>query len=743
MIERVLERTTRFVVSHPGVVVATTSLIVIFFLISSSYLKYSYAEWEDSFQPGDVYWNKYVLYYRDFGLVPEYSYIFVKSENVVTWNVYNYMLELGKKIEGIDGVVSVTSPASIIAGIYGSLPTDEVKLKELTERYAYFLVPKDTFALMSIQIEPSQDVMEISHEIQSIISFFPKPPEVTVETTGGPVLLYQIEESVKKDVSRTSSASTILMLLILFVTFSGAVRKKITAFIPMLISMMSVIVVLGVMPKLGLSMSENYSSVVPILIGLAIDYGAQIQNRFEEERIDGKNKDESAVLAVTKTGIALFMAMLTTVLGFLSMGAPRIPALFWFGMLMTIGLLAAYLLSILFLPPFLKLIDREKEAGRRREWKPGILEMLLSAVAKVTSSNPKKVLVVSLVLIVLGTYAMMNVQLETNRRNYAPPDLPALVRFKELERTLGKQDVFTAVLNFDEISAANLRKSDELAQYIVKNEEMVYAYDSLSSLIKTVMGKLPKDDNELNYILDHIPEDKLRRYLSGNKLAIHFFTTAESQNEADTLLHNLKKDFQYFGFDGNYYITGYIALMAHLGEVIVTSMTTMTTVAYILIILFLFAVYRSIRRGLVPLLSISTVLCTMNLVMFLAGIKQTTVSVTLNSIVLGMGIDYSIHIMERYIEEREKLPPREAIIRTVERTGKAIVTSGLTTAGGFGALILSIFPVLSNFGLLACVAIAFSLISSLIIVPAFLIVTESLEGRWLNGGVWHLRLIPA
>jgi hypothetical protein len=426
MLVNVLEKTTRFIVKYPGIVVAITSLIVIAFLISSSYLKYGYADWEDSFQPGDEYWNKFVLYYRDFGLTPENSYIFVKSENVISRKIYDYMLDLGEKIERIDGVVSVTSPATIIKAVYGSLPVDESLLKDLTYRYAAFLVPKTTFALISIQLEPGQNAMEISQQIESVLRFVPKPPEVTIEVTGGPVLLYQIEESVKKDISRTTSASTFLMIAILFLTFSGAVRKKITAFIPLIISMMSITVVLGIMPKLGLVMTDNYSSVLPILIGLAIDYGAQIQNRFEEERVAGKSRDEAAVLSVTRTGMALFMAMLTTVLGFMSMGAPGIPALFWFGALMAIGLLSAYLFSILFLPALLKIIDREKDVPEHTvgERKPGILERILSFVARITSSNPKKVLAVSLVLIVFGTYATMNVQLETNRRNYAPQICP-------------------------------------------------------------------------------------------------------------------------------------------------------------------------------------------------------------------------------------------------------------------------------------------------------------------------------
>ncbi|WP_456467758.1 MMPL family transporter [Archaeoglobus sp.] len=104
-------------------------------------------------------------------------------------------------------------------------------------------------------------------------------------------------------------------------------------------------------------------------------------------------------------------------------------------------------------------------------------------------------------------------------------------------------------------------------------------------------------------------------------------------------------------------------------------------------------------------------------------------SIALNSITLGLGIDFSIHVLERYFEECERFTPVEAVRRTIERTGKAITTSALTMAGGFGSLMFSSFPIVQNFGFIALVAIIFSLIAALTVVPAFLMLTEGLDVR--------------
>jgi len=572
------------------------------------------------------------------------------------------------------------------------------------------------------------------------VEFVPRPSGVTVETTGTPMLGHQIKEATQESLRTTTTLSVALMVSILFITFSGAVRRKMTALIPLLISVSSVLLLVGYVPLAGIKITTSISATFPILIGLAIEYAAQIQSRYEEERREGKERDEAVILSVTRTGIAVIMAMLTTIIGFLSMSAPRIPSLAWFGILMSLGLLIAYILSITFLPALLKMIDREDMSNiseKREEERIGVLERVLEAVSGVTASNPRKILAVALVLIILGAYASTEIKLETDTKKYAPEDLPAMVRFKELERVVGKQYVFTVVLSVDEIDAMTLKKADDLANYIVKKEDLVYKYDSLSALMKQFLGKLPESDAELHYILGRVPEEQLNRYISGNQIAILFYTNADTHDKRVDLWKSLEEDIRFFGWHEGFYVTGSPVVMAHLGEVMIGSQKLMTGIAYALIVVLLFAVYRSLTRALVPLVAITTVIGATNLFMYILGIKQTMISIALNSIILGLGIDFSIHITERYFEERERFSPEESVRRTVERTGKAIVTSGLTMAGGFAAVTVSSFPALSNFGVLALVAILFSLFSSLTVVPAFLMISEILKERWKKTITFH------
>ncbi|RLI86047.1 MAG: MFP transporter [Archaeoglobales archaeon] len=732
--ENFLEKISKFITKRPGLVVSVTALVVIIFLISASQTEFTSIEYERYFPIGDPVYKNLQLYEKDFGVRAEGVYIMIKGDNVVNRETYEYMLRLGESLKNLEGVGGVTSPASIIAELNGGvLPSDESQIRYLTDLYAHQFVPKKTLALMlvTITVTDLDKTMELAEQIERVVKFTHRPTGVTTEVTGSPVLSYQIVKVSERETGMTTTASIIAMIVLLAVTFSGAVRKKYMAFTPLIISIFSVIVIVGLLPLAGIKLDPDISATLPILIGLAIEYAAQIQNRYEHERMRKVDRDNSILIAVTRTGLAVILAMLTTVIGFMSMATTLIPGLALFGIIMSLGLIIAYIFSITFLPAILKILDREegkkktKEAKEKRE--VGILERILTSVATLTASKPKVILALALIVIIFGAYANTQIKLETDTKKYFPQNLPAMVKFKELENVMGKQYIYTTVLSADDVGVDELKRMNELGNYIVNKEDMVYKCDSLSSLIKDYLGRLPKSDAELSTILSMIPKDILKRYVSGHTIALYLYTTADTHDKRVELTEYIDRDVRFFGWHEGYYITGMPVIMSHLGEIMLNSQTQMTLVAYGLIVLLLFATYRSIVRAVVPLLAITTVIGVLNTTMFLAGMKQTLMSIAINAITLGLGIDFSIHMAERYAEERERHSPVKAVKVAIEETGKAIVTSALTMAGGFGALMLSTFPMLWDFGFLSFIAIIFSLIGALTVVPAFLMITEKLR----------------
>ena len=87
--------------------------------------------------------------------------------------------------------------------------------------------------------------------------------------------------------------------------------------------------------------------------------------------------------------------------------------------------------------------------------------------------------------------------------------------------------------------------------------------------------------------------------------------------------------------------------------------------------------------------------------MSLFSIAYTPLTATLGALIMGIGTEFTVLIIERYEEELEvTLSKTEAIQNALSKMANPILVSSLTTMGGFSALILSDFVILSNFGIM-------------------------------------------
>ncbi|WP_290899357.1 efflux RND transporter permease subunit, partial [Ferroglobus sp.] len=160
----------------------------------------------------------------------------------------------------------------------------------------------------------------------------------------------------------------------------------------------------------------------------------------------------------------------------------------------------------------------------------------------------------------------------------------------------------------------------------------------------------------------------------------------------------------------------------------VNGQNRMTVASYVLVVTLLLIVYRSLRNAVVPLIPITLVILTTGGAMYVLGFYRTLITASMNSMIIGLGIDFSIHVMERYLEERRRFAPEKAVEITITRIGKPILTSGLTMAGGFAAMLISPFPIMRDFGIISVLAILMSLIAALTVVPAFLVFVDKRRG---------------
>jgi predicted RND superfamily exporter protein len=143
------------------------------------------------------------------------------------------------------------------------------------------------------------------------------------------------------------------------------------------------------------------------------------------------------------------------------------------------------------------------------------------------------------------------------------------------------------------------------------------------------------------------------------------------------------------------------------------------------VFLVLLAAYRRFEAAAVPLIPIALATGWSALFLFILQIPLNPMSATLGALVIAISTEFAVILSARYRAERAGgLEPVPALSRTYERTGAAVLASGVTVIAGFAALLVSGFPMLRDFGAVTVVNLTVSLLGVMIVLPAALVWAE-------------------
>jgi predicted RND superfamily exporter protein len=204
-------------------------------------------------------------------------------------------------------------------------------------------------------------------------------------------------------------------------------------------------------------------------------------------------------------------------------------------------------------------------------------------------------------------------------------------------------------------------------------------------------------------------------------LVLSFFVDDVSGEEVRTLIDEFEGNAEVV-LDDEVRVTGKPVLNRNVIENVTAGLTPMTLLSFGLGLIFLTLAFWSARVSAVLVAGVAASAALMVTgAMYVLGIPWNPLTVTMSSMALGIGIDYGIHVYERYEEEvLEGESATDAVVTSLEKLARPILGSSVTTMTGFGVLILSRFPVLSNFGKTVFLVILMSLVATFVILPAVL-----------------------
>ncbi|ELZ00189.1 hypothetical protein C482_08953 [Natrialba chahannaoensis JCM 10990] len=181
--------------------------------------------------------------------------------------------------------------------------------------------------------------------------------------------------------------------------------------------------------------------------------------------------------------------------------------------------------------------------------------------------------------------------------------------------------------------------------------------------------------------------------------------------------------------------TGGVVTTAVVQDALLETLVQAFTITVVVILVFLTLLYwvrhRAPSLGVLTLAPVVAALAWLLGAMALLDVPFNTETVVMTSLAIGLGVDYSIHVSERFVDERTNgTPLSEAVRTTITGTGGALLGSAATTAAGFGVLALSLSPPLRRFGLVTGLSIIFALVACLTVLPCLLVLRERLLDKF-------------
>ncbi|MDD1723750.1 MAG: MMPL family transporter, partial [Methanospirillum sp.] len=327
--------------------------------------------------------------------------------------------------------------------------------------------------------------------------------------------------------------------------------------------------------------------------------------------------------------------------------------------------------------------------------------------------------------------------IDTTEDSMVPPDMQAKVVLDKVSDLLGSQTPVELLITAPDVTTLDsIRWMDRYGKYIqdVYPDEII-GISGIQTLVKEYNnGTIPISQTELNQVLAAIPSEQKEKYLSGKRSTVMelntiTLTSQESSDLRKVILNTLNWPEPPPGLTAR--TTGDFEINTITLDDIVYYKPLMTGLAFVMIFIFLILVYRHIVAA-APLFPIICVVGWNAVVMWIFSIDYTFITASLGAITIGVSSEYTILMMERYLEEKKTTPDLHAAIQnSVQKIGASVTVSGLVTAFGFSALLLSSFPIISNFGIMTVIAVVFSLVGAIVIMPAVLSLMGSLED-WVN-----------
>ena len=634
-------------------------------------------------------------------------------------------------------------------------------------RFGY-LFPSSEGALISTRLEPDLDD-ETRREAIDLIREATRDPafelsDGTYEVSGVPVVVEGLADELGGEILLLLGVALVVMALTLIAAFGPPLRL-----LPLFVALGGSAMAFGLLSIVGGSLTMASVAVLPVVIGLGVDYAIQLQARFREAAEAGQRPAAAAVIAAVRGGPVIGTAALATTVGFLSLVLSPIPMVREFAFALVVGILSALAIA---LTAGLAALSSAKQPAASRTASPRPARLTasmrgagesfgaaaertraLGAAARARSKSfgrralataiatPGRVLAVGAALAVIGWGVGTQTEVVSDVRELVPGDLPALEGVDELQDVTGVSGEVDVIVRGEDVTSVEaMTWMRDFKQRVLEEHGFAGEFPDCRAegtelcpgpaLPDLIRSDVEPSQGRIDAVLSVVPEYFLQAILSRPEgeeeiASISFLIPVMPLDEQKALIDEIRAALDPpEGLSAE--VVGLPVLAADANSELSGSRYWLTLVSLAAVAAVLLLVYRSARRALLPLIPIVLATGWSALVLAAIQIPLNPMSATLGVLVIAVATEFSVILAARYHEEREGgLSIGEALRRTYERTGTAVLASGITSIAGFGVLVVSGITMLRDFGFVTIVDLSVSLAGVMLVLPATLVWAEN------------------
>lgn len=689
---------------------------------------------------------------KDFGDAILHSVI-IKSDTVFRKDVLQKILDITSDASAINGVDRVVSLATVsnLKGWDDTLSTEPLLIKVPQTGEEMDILKQDavgnpmftgevlnkTGSVTAIHLFLNntdkqkdfdgrilEDIGKIVRQAQQDLS-----QDVEIYHIGSPRVKTRMAQAVNHDGLYLAPLAGAAMFIVLMLFF----RNVSLALIPFFTGILSIVSTIGFMGVMGFGFNP-ISIIVPTLVFvMGGTEDIHLISEYLHELETGVQKKTAVLNMAIKSGAAIFLTALTTLMGFLTIAPNAIPMLREFGIAAAFGIAVNFIITILAVPTLLNLCPSPKTASQK-ESLPFIFirEFVFVCITRYRFF----VAAFFILCLSLSLWGIQKIQIETDYIKFFKKDSDVPILFEKLKQDMaGRTNLLVVVESRTPgafLTYAGLSQVGRLYDYLNKHHGKAVGYVDMVRKTHQEMNDgekdyfvIPDNDNLIAQYTLMMDTDNLSRFVNHDfsKTAILLKTLAAGTRETMLLYDDINRYArENLTHDLECHVTGEIIVVSKSSNTITREL--IINLCYMLIAIFLVIslVFRSLKAGAMAMIpNIIPVVINFGY-MGIMEIPLSTATFPVAIIALGIAVDDTIHFMVRYANEIKHSDSTEtAVMNSLKKEIRPILSTSMALIAGCSMLVFAQFGSTIQFGKLSALCMLTALISDLFLTPLLLI----------------------